>query len=306
VTNEYWINIEEICKQRDLKVVHLEDFPTYMKYAQKLGEKYNLDNELLKRNIEFRKHNPYSGTKIFEEIPEIIKLLRNIYQKQTEADYIFTIEREQKIFDKIAEAQPQVVILGKGHADYVMLKPKEFSSRKIPMGEYRTEERHAPRRFGEEIGNSDEAIYMLRNPNPDKKELLDRELLKRRYSAITESRILPDKIPDYIGTWDLNIPARGLFEIYLNPKNKFVGKIEDALGTASFMGEIKEEGLFFTKNYDMGKSSSSAMRDTIAYNANCINRVYIGTFNSPSAFSNDKEYPFAIRKFSKTEKLKLF
>ena len=305
--SQYWIEIKRICNQQNLEVIYLEDFPTLKEYVRKCNLKEKLDREILEDNTKFRKQNPTKTTEEYEESPEVRRKIREAYKAGVEADYIFIIGREQKILEKIAERQPQVVLLGKGHSDYIMLRPVEFTSRKIPLGQYKVEERKSmPWLLESEEFPDKESVYLLQNPSPDRSELLHRELLQRRYDAVTQGRILPNRIPDYIGTWDLVIPARGLFEIYLNPKTgKNTGRIEDSLGSATFTGVVSENNVIFAKKYEESKSSSEAVKATLSYEADGANEFYVGHFKAVSAYANNKEYPFVMRKFSPTDTLNL-
>ena len=67
---------------------------------------------------------------------------------------------------------------------------------------------------------------------------------------------MSERTPDYIGTWNLVIPAQGLFEVYLDKKNGgMTGRIEDTLGTAIFTGVISKKTATFMKKYKPGESS---------------------------------------------------
>jgi len=305
IGNLYWMEIKKICEQQHLNIVYLEDFPTFKKYVSKQMEKERLDEENLEKNAKFRKENPGKTTEEYEEDKEVRKISRKAYKAEVEAEYIFTIEREQKILDKIAEYQPQVVILGGKHSGYIALRPKELTSRKISLGRYKTEERPSVPWHEQSEECPSDISRLLQNPLLDKSELLYRELLKRRHRAVTRGRILSRGMPDYIGTWDLVIPSRGLFEIYVDKKDEIHGRIEDILGTAEFVGRIAENNAIFSKKYIPAKSSDEAAKDFMAYTADGTNGFYLGTFRVASGYANNKERPFGMRKFSESAKLNL-
>lgn len=294
----YWTEIRKVCEQQHLNIVYLEDFLTYKRFTQKIIEARALDEDLLKRNVKFRNSHPNEGTDKFEEDEAIKKLLRKIYKTQIEGEYIFAIEREQKMLDKIAEYQPQVVILGKGHTDYLALKPEKLTSKGVSLGKYKTEERKFIPWHEESDESPSDNSRLIQNPLPDKSYLVYRELLERRYRAITEGRIMSKGIPEYIGTWDLVIPARGLFEIYVDKRDDVHGRIEDTLGTADFVGRITENNAVFSKKYNPSKSSSEAAEDSMMHTADGGNGYYLGTFKIASGYKNDRERPFGMRKFS--------
>lgn len=304
----YWTEIRKVCEQQHLNTVYLEDFLTYKRFTQKIIEARALDEDLLKRNVKFRNSHPNEGTDKFEEDETIKKLLRKIYKTQIEGEYIFVIEREQKMLDKIAEYQPQVVILGKGHTDYLALKPEKLTSKGVSLGKYKTEERKFIPWHEESDESPSNISRLIQNPLPDKSYLVYRELLERRYRAITEGRIMSKGIPEYTGTWDLVIPAKGLFEIYVDrvdKKGTIYGHIEDTLGTANFVGLFTENNVEFYKKYNLTKSSSKAGEEFMMYKADGANGLYAGTFKIASGHSNGKEKPFSMRKFSDSAKLNL-
>jgi len=131
---------------------------------------------------------------------------------------------------------------------------------------------------------------------------LEQRLQIRRHNAITEGRILPFETPQFIGTYDLELPPRGLFEVYLDSPiaedGKFSGKIEDTLGTATFTGTITKKEIIFTKNYCPDKSSGKASKTEISYIGRFNGVQYEGTYEI-----RDKNFvlvkkPFQLRMFT--------
>ncbi|HVZ12263.1 MAG TPA: hypothetical protein VG965_04495 [Patescibacteria group bacterium] len=261
-TNQfYWHRIQRMCERRGLQVEYLEDFPTYRKYLEKLFELKPLREDLIN---ELR-----SGG-----VPE--KVMQQMHKVEVEAKYIFLFEREEKIFDRIQETQPQVVIIGRGHTDPLLLDPTPITSRNIEIGVQKTEEIFLP---PWDTGRSYERASIALRQQPDEEVLLTRELTLRNYRAVTEGRVMEGVTPDYIGSWDTQVPARGLFEIYMD-ENGMTGVIEDCLGTAKFSGFIDDEVAFFTKKYDPKKSSKLAVQGNVAYNArkSPIREGFLGDF----------------------------
>ncbi len=220
----YWEEVIDICNGLDLDVVFLEDFDAYMKTVEKLAELY--------KNSNGADRNP-----------------RVVYRLETEFQYLFEIERERRIFDALAENNPEVAIIGQGHANYLLAHPEEIKGRGISISQILFEELDV-----------DPNILMLvphaltrvdNNPDIEKKDLLERESLMRRYRAITEGRITEGTKPAYVGTWDLYIPEQGLFELFVNKKegDQAEGVIEDILGTATFTGSLNDEDIIFRKEY---------------------------------------------------------
>lgn len=279
----YWNKIQGLCQRRGLEIVYLEDFETYKRYLEKVMELEPLNTALVTELT--------TGG-----VPE--RVMQQIYRVQTEADYLFVFEREEKIFDRIRETQPDIVILGRGHTDPLLVDPEAFSRRGISVGEQKTEEVFFPPWHWDVPEKGFERAYIAWQPEPDEKLLLERTLIKRRYRAITEGRVMEGKTPDFIGTWDTQVPARGLFELYLE-SNGVKGVIEDCLGTATFVGVISSRSTTFIKEYDTSKSGEKAVRGQVFYEGGrsslALEEIF-GVFRSPYI----DEGSFRIKKFDGT------
>ena len=279
----YWKRIIRVCNTKGLDIVYLEDFPTYEKYARKLLESKALDLAIEQKWMKDRN---------FFNTEEGVELQNRFYIASVEADYIFIIEREEKILDRIAQAQPHTVILGKGHTNYLMQNLEELSNHGISVRKYYEEEVFiAPWSWNVEV--PDDRARLKYNPKLNPDFLNFRESLKRKYRAIAEGKILPDGRPSLVGSWDPSCYARGLFEMYVNEGN-FSGIIEDTLGTATFTGEITDEEVSFEKTYDRQKSGKEAFSDPIFYSGKRIGDHYEGTFQVPA--DRGKGRRFILRK----------
>ena len=91
--------------------------------------------------------------------------------------------------------------------------------------------------------------------------------------------------PHFVGTWDLEIEPRGLFEVYFeepllreNGSTKFVGKIEDCLGSATIQGELHPNSITFTKRY---YNSSEGSEQPVYYNGKKSNGEIVGEYRIP-------------------------
>lgn len=287
-TDFYWQRIKKLCQRKNLEVVYLEDFATYQKYVEKLVEV-----ESLYRRLE--------GELVLGGLPD--KVTQRIYKTQTEADHIFYQEREEKLLERIQETKPTVVILGRGHTDH-LIKSKGFKKRGIEPKQYLGEEviwsESFSLAFPEKRYQRAESVSPL---TPDKKLILQKKLEERSYRAVTEGRVMANKTPDYIGTWDVHVPARGLFEIYLDKKDKSgmgTGIIENCLGTGKILfSKFENHEVCFLKKYKPQGSSGSAAKDEILYEGFFLRSAKdeaTGTYYSPRAGNGH----FNLRRFNNT------
>lgn len=277
----YWDRIQRLCKRRGLRIVYLEDFGIFKKYLEKFLALKSL-HVALKHEIEG------------DGVPE--RVMQQMHKVRVEAEYMFNFGREEKLWDRIQETQPTVAILGRGHTDPLLLDPAPLNERGISVGEYRLEEVFMPAWWYLDFsGRKHDRANITDRLEPDEKILLERELLKRRYRAVMEGRVMAEKTPDYIGTWDTQVPARGLFEVYLDDEGAR-GTIEDCLGTASFLGMITADVAIFGKKYYRDKSSDKVVQGKVYYNggASGLNPgEIIGQFRSKYAGIGG----FRLRKF---------
>jgi len=266
-SNFYWRRVMRVCGMKKLDLVYLEDFDTYKKYVRKLLEA---------KAFEQRAWKLYEENPDFFETDDAKQLEAKHYVAEVEAQYIFVVEREAKIIDRIRETNPTVVILGKGHTDYLMQNPS--NSTPLSTTKYLRELVFpTPWHWSEELQPSYERACIDYKGEIDAAILLERELLARKYRALKENRITEEAKPDFVGTWDTGLAARGLFEVFVE-ESRFAGTIEDALGTALFEGRITDTEIDFVKAYDPKKSSQEATADPIRYTGNLINGQYEGQY----------------------------
>lgn len=259
----YWQCLRNVCESAGHKIVYLENFPTYDEYLRKAIELDAVVRKLMQDSPEAEKRN----------------LLPLAYKLQVEVGYTFIVKRESAILETIKTNKPSVVILGKNHTDYLTQNLQELASRNIIIKKYQTEsidpiddlsDLHP--RVRAAVAQLDETV----TPNPN--VLIKRTCLERNYKAVTEGRVT-EGTPNFIGTWDTSIPARGLFEIYCQRDgNTFMGTIEDCLGSAIFNGSLDENQVSFTKFYDPFCSSDEAFKNAISYHGTRIGNTYKGEF----------------------------
>ena len=266
-SNFYWRRIKRVTDMAKLNLIYLEDFDTYKKYVRKLMEAKAFEqqaSELYLENADFFETN---GAK---------QLAAKHYMADVEAQYIFVVEREVKIADKIRDTNPTVVILGKGHTDY--LTQNQSDANPIQGAKYTREiVFHRPWHWSEESQLPFERARVDYSGEVDRGILLDRELLERKYRALMQKRITQGEEPDFMGTWDVDCQPRGLFEIFVEGA-RFGGRIEDTLGTALFEGTITDSEISFVKAYVREKSSHETAKDPIHYTGSLTNGQYEGHY----------------------------
>jgi hypothetical protein len=100
-----------------------------------------------------------------------------------------------------------------------------------------------------------------------------------------ETGRLDDKKPDFVGTWNIDNPMKGYFEMYVNRNGKSIsGEIIDCLGDATFEGEIGTRDIRFIKKYKDEKSCKSAASSEIDYRGIVRERRITGFFVMPNSF----------------------
>jgi hypothetical protein len=74
----------------------------------------------------------------------------------------------------------------------------------------------------------------------------------KRFNTMFNKHLFTESEPDYIGTWYLNLPSAGYFELFImEPHNGQVrGKVIDTIGDGMFQGTVNDNVMSFTKEYD--------------------------------------------------------
>lgn len=256
-TEFYFQKIIKACNSFGLPIVYLEDIETYEELYAKLSEAERYRLELAAYCHEVAEGQLF----FFDSKREISEAL---YRAETEAGYIRHIIREDRMIKKIIEKRLSVVIIGAAHGDFFMLEGLKFKPQGFAIKSFRKE------RFdtvGEIEVFDPHLLTVLTNDRPDPGFVLERELLERQYNAVTKWRVFPDRTADFIGTDDLEVRTRGLFEGFIeNREGTFVsGSIVDNGGDASFEGKWDGQKIVFVKKYDPERTIMAANRQQILY-----------------------------------------
>ncbi|GEM_PF-5898992 len=201
------------------------------------------------------------------------EMVQGSYADSTEANYIFEIEREREFLNNMRRFRPYIVVLGDLHASYWFANRELLKERHdIDFQSYSTDlidENLMQHHFSSypETPLSLEAHH-IKNAEPNKRFLAARESTVRKYSAVKKGRIFPERKPQFIGTWDVQVPEAGLFEVYIesaHPDGLVEGTIEDVNGPAYFRGKIEDARVSFSKFYSEAARSIGAAQDLVYY-----------------------------------------
>lgn len=245
----YWDRIQRVARRNSLDVQYLDNIAFYVTQVEKILEAQALF-ERGSRRVEgnLNKHLGY---------------MRASHRAGVEAEYAFQVEREDAILERIAELKPTVAIVGQGHGDVFVDRLEELSRRGITIGAYLAEDSTLPT-LSLEHPLYERAI-LNEHPIPERELVVQRELIERKHRAATMGRVLANGAPDFIGTWNLRIPAQGLFELYLDANGD--GRIEDILGTATAATVIDGDKVVFDKRYVLSDSSPTVIQGILHHAA---------------------------------------
>jgi hypothetical protein len=264
---EYYSKLIRFCNKNDLKVVPLID-PVTVEEA--------------------KKHHTLAAD---ESIGAWERYIHEVME-----NYLLEVVNQEKMFKLISEEKPDLVILGSVNANILAFDgTQEKYGIWIKEGNNQNESVEVIGRRGRQ-----ERCLLSGIANIDRRIYLSRELLVRKYNAITQGRILPAEEPDFIGYWldEQNVPEKGLFEIYLMDKDKkkragiIHGTIVDTLGNARLDGAIDKGEIKFTKAYTERLSLGNA-HSQISYSGNRSRGVYKGTYS----IKDDPKGEFVLQKF---------
>jgi hypothetical protein len=243
----YWQRIQRIARMNSLDIQYLDSADLFRKHFEK-AHKSKAMYEKVGRTADLNRHMQY---------------LRTAYQLGVESDYTFEVEREEAMLAKITALKPAVVIVGQAHGDVFANRLDELRTNGIIVGTYLAED--SSEKSSKSILRPRERAVLNLDPTPDNGIIVDRALIERKYRAITEGRVLATDAPDFIGTWDPMIPARGLFEVFVESNGR--AAIIDTLGNASASGTFSAGHVDFRKLYDWDFSAQDAVIDFVNYSA---------------------------------------
>jgi len=316
----YWTEILQLCKMGGLDVVLLDDYASLRQISKKLVEK--------ERDIQ--------GIKTSERTialePDDMGLERlkreqteKLYRTEVEIEHIDTVKRSEGILKNIMDKNPEVVIVARMHGDYFKANPELMQTLQVKFENYAIEQYDAKmelKNLPEYFARPQIFGKLVQNAEPDKNILAAREKVVRQDKALNLGRILVSKSPRWIGTWSVDIPARGLFEVYVEDEIKtfhgvtaYRGTIEDIFGTAKFIGSVdsKTRTLILEKQYSPEAIAIGGSAGPVKYDVDITPRI--GEENGKQVFEGRYTPPgtrpkmFRMREFksedSRLEKFRI-
>lgn len=280
-------------KSKGNKIIFLESKEYLFKVAELAKKIPELEKELGKKGLD-------------EQTKK--SLMIELDKSAIESNYMNWIGKEENILQNIIKHKPNLVFLGDGHAS-IFYKDGKFEKHGIKIEEYWKEEyikkiteeniwraaSLSDRHLSMESILEDEMEIELRkieSPEQIPNNLYpERTWVERLYKAVKEGRVTDGKC-DYIGTWDLYLEHRGLFEVYIEYRegNVIKGKIFDCLGDAVFSGTIEGDKIILIKEYTM--TYGNAAKGKIFYEGVLQGEEYVGSleYNGPEAGFKMKKF----------------
>src|SRR3989338_7003639 len=268
----YWNAIIEACQRYGKEVCFLGDFDTYKNIWTLIHRELKIKQRILELGI---------------DSPEAQPLFAERYAAQVLAEHAMVIGQDEALLKNIERYLPRIVIVGDAHANYFAAAQDQNG---LSVGCYDREDVDEYNVAIAIYDNPDALFFGLsrtfqnaykRNAKPNRDFLLLREHITRQHRAVITGRALMNGKPDYIGTWDQEVPAHGLFEVYIDGRNGnegFHGHVEDAYGQAGVTGHTTEDAISFTKTYSRGAKRLGGASNPIFYVANATPDGYKGSF----------------------------
>jgi hypothetical protein len=219
------------------------------------------------------------------------------YFHSTVHDYAVNVTMAQQLAGRLLESRLDAVVLSRPQADLVASalgwgyaaerhdKGYLFESIAIDEEDKRNGIMPDDWDYVPEILKEVENNKYERSPCPNAAKA-QRKCVERRMSALLCGRVT-DKKPDFIGTWDIDVPPKGLFEVFVDnvivdktSGNKLTGRFEDTGGSGSFKGTITGDDVSFDICYDL--ELSCVCHEHEHYAGSVIGNKIVGTFTQES------------------------
>ena len=238
----YWNEIITTCRKKKYNLLLMEDKNIWFRYHEAIIELQKHEARL-KRERESG-HDDSSLEKTLQE-------QEAGYHLYLQSRKIHEIDRDDSLLQKIS--QVDIALVGKAHSDHWL------QYKKVECERYSTDTVH-----NHGLGEFRTVFTEKAVPNP--RIAYERISLERSLRLMETGRI-SEQTADYVGTWDLHNPWQGYFELFVQQqsKGKFSGTIEDGIGSATFEGWFRPNGIDFVKQYQ--ESTEDAIKGPIYYYA---------------------------------------
>lgn len=259
--SDYWNGIGSVLDGSGLVAVYLKDAEGY---AMQIAMGW--EAEVFRHDLESASDRSASSA-----------LKRELYELEVAMNMNTIISMHDRMVDRIRESRPSVAVVQLAHAATMRFDYENGLIEGLSFGSYSVERGPKEAFVGndfavKEPSNKDEwdalrahihglafenvlagahssDSYLTDGKNP----VAQRSRILRKQYAIFETRIT-GRTPDYIGTWDPDVPANGLFEMFIDRRDGYdiSGTIEDTDGTADFKGGFYGDIILFSMRYRKG------------------------------------------------------
>ena len=272
-TEEFWRTTLNLAKEIENKIVFLDDKQDFFEYN---SIQVNILNLLMEKQ---EKTN-------FNDDLDYWNFAKNWWESRLSLEEFHKKKRNRNLLEKIEENNIDLAIVGIGHF-YSFLLKEEKTLRKL-FSEYIDA---FDLDYGHYKLHSLEKLFSLKDKLDVEKQdvfqrnkisvLLSENNIVERAINFRDNGSLTDKKPDYVGTWMIDDPFVGYFEMFIEEqKNQNIkGTILDHLGVSSFEGNLDKTSISFDKKYLFNKSVLEAASDKILYKGNKKNGIYEGGYH---------------------------
>ncbi|MCL5008409.1 MAG: hypothetical protein M1156_00775, partial [Candidatus Marsarchaeota archaeon] len=219
---------------------------------------------------------------------EVVSLENKAYELNLECDYFHDIGIGENTEAVIKGRNIGVAILNLGNAEAIVDRNKIGRDGTLIVQSYAAEAIPEIATV-QSVGMQSIQTTLVRDAVPNIQELMRDDRLRVGYKALKTGRIT-DENPDFIGTWDIRIPPRGLFELFIEKRDggRIAGRIEDTIGSAKFSGVSAEGRIDFVKQYMESAVDIGGIPDRIEYSGVVRRRSDVtGTFVTGTFVSAD-------------------
>ncbi|MBI2105909.1 hypothetical protein HYT56_03670 [Candidatus Woesearchaeota archaeon] len=288
----YWDFLTGFCIQNGHEVVFIEDKEICLKQNEVSieGQAKNRKNKKFSEKTLELKAGLNSDEKVFMQV---VRANDENYYANLLSRKINEIERADAMLRKIKSKELDAVVVASSYSDLWISNAEKIKEEHgicfDPYCAERTEE--------------ETRIRFVRDAQPEQCVSSRRESMERALRFMEEGRIIRNRKPDYVGSWELvDSPSEGYFEMFINEKNgeNIKGNIEDCLGSATFTGRINDKEIGFAKRYSRN-SSEDAVKGVIPYKGRKTKGGFHGFYMLPNGIGR----PFYLTKSEKVNPLEI-
>ena len=252
----YFNQVRDLCAHAGHEIVWLENENVWRRYNERVFAHY-----LARERMNLFLSEEYVDER--ERFRKLVRLEEDLYAHAIRMKETHLLERDELMLQSIAALSPRVAFAGVGHTDYWAIDNQRIRD-KIGI----IWESYAADDFVHV--DDPHAVHLVHYPNRSADPYQAHDFtLARRKVRLLEKGMLSDAVPDWVGTWDVEQPSRGYFEVFVDEENGRImrGRIEDLLGTADFEGEFSSREIKFTKKYRQTSSHCTSCKGAINYHA---------------------------------------